>query len=347
MIRNFIISTIGMVAVTILSWILSISDGKDTFVPMLFILAVFLISRYTEGYLSGIICSFVGVVLVNYIFTYPYFHINFSISGYPITFIAMLLTSAMTSAMTTQIMQQEKLRMEAEKEKLRGNLLRAVSHDLRTPLTTIVGTTQALLDNEGRISPQKQRELLRESHDNAEWLIRMVENLLSITRMNSSQAKIIKSSEAAEEIVSEAVTKFKKRFPESEVQVQVPQELLIVPMDAILIEQVLINLMENAVLHGKREKEILVTLQQEGDAAVFMVKDYGVGISIEAMQHLFQGDFAGDREEADHKKNMGIGLSVCLSIVKAHGGEMSGKNAAEGGAEFSFYLPLSTEHEGK
>jgi two-component system sensor histidine kinase KdpD len=339
--KDLTITLLILTAAAAVSFLLNSIDGSDTYVPMIFVMAVFLISKYTNGYLFGIVSSFIGVILVNYIFTYPYFAFNFTISGYPITFISMFIISIMTSTMTTQIKKQERIKIEADKEKMRGNLLRAVSHDLRTPLTSILGTTSALIENGDKISVEQQRRLLQESHDEAEWLIRIVENLLSVTRMNGGKAKINKVPEAVEEIVGEAVRKFKKRFPDAGISVSVPDELLLVPMDAILIEQVVINLLENAVIHGKNKNGIAVSVIKKNDMAMFTVSDQGVGISEEAFKHLFDGYLSGKEEDdSDSKRNMGIGLSVCRSIVKVHGGELTAKNQDNGGAKFSFNLPL-------
>lgn len=335
------VTVLLLAAVSGLAFLLRLIDKSDSYVPMLFIFAVFLISRYTHGYLFGFIGSVIGIILVNYIFTYPYFAFNFTISGYPITFICMFMTSFMTSAMTTQIKNHEKVYLEAEKEKMRGNLLRAVSHDLRTPLTSIVGTTSALLDNGDKISSQQQQKLIQECHDDAEWLIRMVENLLSITRMSGDEAKIYKSLEAAEEIVGEAVRKFQKRFNNVNVSVSVPDDILFIPMDAILIEQVLLNLLENSVLHGKNTDGISLSAEKAGSNAIFTVSDHGVGIPESAFRHLFDGYLSEKNvQDSDNKRSLGIGLSVCMSIVKLHGGNMTARNKPEGGAEFSFTLPL-------
>ena len=160
----------------------------------------------------------------------------------------MLAVSIVVSTLTTQIKQQEKLRAEAEKEKMRGNLLRAVSHDIRTPLTSIVGGVNAILDSGDRMPPETQTALLTDIRTEAQWLVGVVENLLSVTRI-SGASNIHKELEAGEELLSAASVKFRKRFPEITVAIRAPEELLMIPMDAILIEQVLINLMENAALH--------------------------------------------------------------------------------------------------
>lgn len=339
--HDSIITVLILAGVTVLSFILKTFDGNDAYVPMIFVTAIFFVSRYTTGYLYGILSSVVGVFMVNFIFTYPYFELNFTISGYPITFVSMFLTSVMTSAMTTRIKQQEEIRLEVEKEKIRGNLLRAVSHDLRTPLTSIIGSISALIENEDKVTALQQKELLFECREEAQWLVRMVENLLSVTRMNDGEANIKKSPEAVEEIVSEAIRKFKKNFPDTEISVSVPQELLMVPMDPILIEQVIINLLENSVIHGKRNTGISLQVIEKGNDAIITVSDSGVGIQENVFNHIFDGYGTGNLEEqADKKRNMGIGLSVCKSIVNVHGGELTAKNKAEGGAVFSFSLPL-------
>ena len=315
---------------------------SDSYSLMIFMLAVFLISRFTHGRIYGIVSSVMAVICVNYFFTYPYFAFDFTLPGYPLTFIVMLVTSLITSTMTMQIKHQHEIKAEAENEKMRGNLLRAVSHDLRTPLTSIVGATSAVLDNEEVLTLEKKRELLEEVKNDAQWLIRMVENLLSITRINGGDTKIIKSEEAAEEIISDSVAKFKKRFPEATVSVTVPDELIFVPMDPILIGQVLINLLENALIHGKRNDGIYVLLERTGDYASFFVRDHGVGIPEGSLKNLFSGHIEGETENSgDKKKNMGIGLSVCKTIVEAHGGEMTAENIPRGGCVFKFTLPIT------
>ena len=330
----------------ILCALLRMIDSSDVFVALIFECAVVLVSRFTDGYLFGLLASFLGVFGVNWIFTYPYMQLNFTISGYPLTFLVMLAVSVVVSALTTQIKQQEKLRAEAEKEKMRGNLLRAVSHDIRTPLTAIVGGIDAILENGEKLSPETRTSLLENMRDESNWLIGVVENLLSVTRM-SGASNIKKELEAGEEVLSAAAMKFQRHYPATRVEISAPDTLLMIPMDIILIEQVLINLMENAVQHGKTTTKIDLRLKQDGAFAVFSVSDDGQGIAKELLPHLFDGYLTRDQEEiSDQRRNMGIGLSVCKSIVQAHGGAMRASNRPAGGALLQFTLPLEeTSHE--
>ena len=182
-------ATAFAVAVLLCAMLRRISDG-DGYVSLLFVLAVAVVSRWTQGYFWGIFASFCGVVCVNYVFTFPYWEFNFTMTGYPLTFLTMLAVSVMISAMTTQIKKQERLRVETEKESMRANLLRAMSHDIRTPLTSIVGNTAAILESNGGFSKEQETKLLQDVNEDAQWLIRMVENILSITRISGEQTRL-------------------------------------------------------------------------------------------------------------------------------------------------------------
>lgn len=342
--KNCLITAAILGAATLFCFILQQFVTTDTHVPLLFVLAVLFVSRFTDGYIYGIAASMVAVIGVNYVFTYPYFAINFTITGYPLTFIAMLAAAVIVSTLTTQIKQQEQIRLEAEKEKMRGNLLRAVSHDIRTPLTSIVGSASGILDNRDVLTEDKVFELVSDIREEAQWLIRIVENLLSVTRINGENAKINAEDEIVEEIISSAVIKFRKRFPDVEVRVDMPQDVLMVPMDGILIEQVLVNLLENSVLHGKDTRVIQIGVIKEEERLLFGVRDDGQGIKESVLPVMFEGSLQSiEGEESDSKRNMGIGLSVCMSIVKAHGGDMEAENMPKGGAKVTFWLPFKEE----
>ena len=317
-------------------------SSSDVHVPLIFVLAVLIISLITDGYFYGIIAAVVSVFTVNFAFTYPYAKMDFSIYGYPLTFITMLTVGCAVSTLTTRLKAQERLKAESEREKMRANLLRAVSHDLRTPLTSICGSIAAVIDGEESLPASEKEELLKGAKDDAEWLCRMVENLLSVTKISDTPGHIRKEQEMLEEVLSEAVVKFKKHVSGVSVSVFVPDNLLFVPMDAMLIEQLLLNLMENAVSHGRCDK-IKICAEPSGKFLNISVSDNGTGIEPALLKKLFEGNQINNKP-VDSSRGMGIGLSLCRAIVQAHGGEISAVNLPEGGACISFSLSLKEEH---
>ncbi len=332
----------GLYLVSVLGCLLlrSFDPHNDTsYVAMIFLLDMFLTAYWTEGYLLGLLVAVLGVFSVDFIFTYPFWHISFTLTGFPLTFLVMMTISILTAAVTSRAKQTEQIRREAEREKMYADLLRAVSHDIRTPLTSIVGATNVLMEQDGELTPEQRKQLLQCTNEDAEWLIRIVENLLSITRINNTEeARLKKAPEAAEEVIASAVAKTRKHYPNVDIQVNIPDELVMVPMDPLLIEQVLVNLLENAVIHGETH-QIVVTLRCTEDEAEFTVSDDGQGIPPTLLPRLFDGSARSDRR-SDGKRSMGIGLSVCRTVAQAHGGTIRGENKKEGGACFTVTLPM-------
>ena len=323
---------------------------SDVYVPLIFVLAVLVTSLMTEGYFYGLLAALTSVLAVNWIFTYPYMELNFTIYGYPLTFMTMLTVGFAVSTLTSRLKEQERIRSESQLEKTRANLLRAVSHDLRTPLTSISGSIAAVLDGGGDMDAEQQRELLTEARRDAEWLCRMVENLLSVTRIDSDRPELLnKEPEFPEEVIAETVEKFRRKNPEMCVSVSVPEEAFFVDMDAMLIEQVLLNIMDNSVLHGKSADHIFIDLKKADRHAIISLRDNGQGIDPRQLSSLFEGSIHKD-SVPDKSRGMGIGLSVCRTIIQAHGGEISACNLPEGGACFTFTLPMEeekNEHKGQ
>lgn len=311
----------------------------DNYISMVYTFAVFLIARFTKSVFYGVAASVISIFAINYVFTFPYFAFNFTLPGYLLTTICVLSITLATSTLTARIKRQGALRAQVEKEKMRANLLRAISHDLRTPLTTIHGSCCALLDTQETLSPKQRRELLLGICQDSEWLIRLVENLLSVTRITDAQSvRLHKTPEAAEEVLESACTKFAKRYPGIALSVQMPPQVLILPMDAVLIEQTVSNLLENAVLHGKSTTTISICVKQQHQEAVFEIADNGAGIASALLPNIFSDHI--DRTDPDATRSMGIGLSVCRTIVEAHGGAISARNEPGGGAVFRFTLPM-------
>ena len=338
--RDLIVTALILFVAVAFCILLQRLDPSAGFATPVFVLTVLLTSRLTTGYFWGLFSAVLGVIAVNFFFTFPYWAFNLTITGYPLSFLTFLSVSVITSALTTKTRQLDRLRMENEKIKMRADLLRSVSHDIRTPLTSIIGSTSAVLDNP-ELSPEDRRTLLEDVKHEAQWLIRVVENLLSITRIGSDQApELSKQPEPAEEVLAEAAQKARKRLPQIKFSVDVPEELLMVPMDPILIEQVLSNLIENAVNHGVTTTAIHLSVQKDGDFAAFSVRDNGQGIAPALLPHLFDYSIRHTLSPiGDGKRNMGLGLSVCSAVVKAHGGRLTAHNHPDG-AEFIFCLPM-------
>ena len=310
-----------------------------TMVPMIFVLGVFLVSWKTQGYFWGITCSLISVLAVNWAFTYPYWAFDLISPECISSAVVMLIVAIMTGALTTRLKQQEKLKAEAEKERMRGNLLRAVSHDLRTPLTSIYGACSAMIENFDDISPERHLLLLKDVRSDAQWLVRMVENLLSVTRIDGEKVRLAMHNTVLEELIDAVLVKFRKHYPRQTVRVQLPDTFVSISMDPVLIEQVLMNLLENAVFHAAGMQNLWLKVEIRENLVHFSVEDDGCGIHPDRISNLFSG--LPDRgAEADQSRNMGIGLSVCQTIVKAHGSKIHAANRPEGGAVFSFALKM-------
>ena len=165
----------------------------QTLVPMIFVFGVFLISLKTHGYCYGIVSAVLSVFAVNFAFTYPYYTLDFFVEESILSAIIMLVVAVSTSTLNSRIRDQENLRAESEKERMRGNMLRAISHDLRTPLTSIYGSSSTLISKKDALSEEQQLKLLGEIQEDSEWLIRMVENLLAVTRIDGAKVKVVKT----------------------------------------------------------------------------------------------------------------------------------------------------------
>lgn len=323
-------------------WMQEIFDTK-TLIPMIFVLGVFLVSLKTQGYFWGITASLLSVLAVNYAFTYPYYAFDLISPECVASAVVMLLVAILTGTLTTQIKHQEKIKAETEKERMRANLLRAVSHDLRTPLTTIYGSCSAIMENYDTLHKAQQLKLLGEIRQDSEWLIRMVENLLSVTRIGDKNVEISKLPTVLEELIDAVLVKFHKRCPDQQVQVDIPEDFISIPMDAMLMEQVLINILENAVNHAKGMTELKLTVTTENALALFCISDNGCGIAADRIDRIFTGYLDQEIVPADGRRsNMGIGLSVCAAIIKAHGSEIHAENNETGGASFYFSLELES-----
>lgn len=344
---SLLITVCAIVIATALAFLYhQINETGTANIGLIYILMVILVSYHTDKYRYGIIAAIVSVFFINFLFTYPFFRFNFTMTGYPFTFLVMYFISILTSATTfhlkdqaRKIKEDEKLIAEAEKEKLRANLLRAVSHDLRTPLTSMIGASSSWLENEDSLSAFQKRELVAQIYEDANWLLHMVENLLSVTRITvTGEHSLKKSAEPVEEVLFDAISTVKKRYPDLTVHAHVPEDFLIAPMDPLLIKQVIMNLLENTYFHAPSAKPTECFLDSDKTSVRIHVLDHGDGISPDRLEDIFDAVPSAPTSASDTRKGMGIGLSICKAIVIAHGGKIYARNH-EDGAEFYFTLP--------
>jgi two-component system sensor histidine kinase KdpD len=238
---------------------------------------------------------------------------------------------------------EERHRLNIEKERLRNNLLRSISHDLRTPLTAIAGGSEFLLDRSKDIDEDTRRSLLVDIHSDAVWLGSMVENLLNMARIQDGKLLIKKQTEIVDDIIGEALSRVTKNLGKHSLSYIPSEGILLVSIDAQLIIQVLINLLGNAIGHTRADCHIVVKTERRGKDIEFSVSDDGGGMSKDILDHLFESFGTSGNRASENRRGAGVGLSICKAIISAHGGSITGRNNSEGGATFSFLLPAEEE----
>ncbi len=228
----------------------------------------------------------------------------------------------------------------AENEQLRANLLRAISHDLRTPLTAISGNASNLISNAFSFDEKTKLSIYKDIYHDSLWLINLVENLLSITRLEEGRMNINFTPELVEEVVAEAIKHVHKREGGQKITVIHKDELLLAKMDTRLIIQVIINILDNAIKYTSLDSTITVTTEKQKDKVVISIADNGPGIPDELKERVFDMFYTGANKIADSRRSIGIGLALCKSIINAHGGEIFVKDNVPSGAIFTFTLPV-------
>jgi len=357
---GYLASTAAVAIAAAFGWLV-FPRGELADVVMVFLLGVMLVaSRF--GYGPSIFAAALSVVAFDFFFVPPYFSLAVSDLRHVVTFAVMFLVAVVISHLTRRIREQadaallreersaalhaltrelseaatrEALR--AETEQLRNALLSSVSHDLRTPLAVVTGAASTLLDPSGPTDEASRRELLSTIHEEAERLGRLVRNLLDMTRLDAGALKMMKELQPIEEVVGAALNRVEDRLLDREVKTELPDDLPLVPLDAILIEQVLINLLENATKYTPRGTAIVVAASAKDDMVEVVVADHGLGVPEEDRERVFDKFF---RRGESERGGAGLGLTICRGIVTAHGGKIWLDSRLGGGAAFHFTLPL-------
>ena len=228
----------------------------------------------------------------------------------------------------------------AENEQLRANLLRAISHDLRTPLTAISGNASNLISNAASFDEQTKLSIYNDIYHDSMWLINLVENLLSITRLEEGRMNLNFTTELVDEVVAEAIKHVHQRERGQKITVIHKDELLLAKMDTRLIIQVIINILDNAMKYTPTDSLVTVITEKQNDKAVISIADNGAGIPDELKERVFDMFYTGAKKLADSRRSIGLGLALCKSIISVHNGEIFVKDNVPSGAIFTFTLPI-------
>ena len=246
---------------------------------------------------------------------------------------------ALTLENSRNTKEKEAAKLQAENEKLRANLLRSISHDLRTPLTSISGNASILLSDSENLDVDARKQMYGDIYDDSAWLHNLVENLLAVTKIEEGRMELKTQPQLAEEIVSEAMQHISRKRSEHTITVTHENDLLLAQCDAKLIVQTIINLVDNAIKYSPAGSNIWVSTRWEDSMAVFTVADDGPGIPDQEKKQIFQMFYTGSTAVADSRRSLGLGLSLCKSIVTAHGGTITVSDNQPVGTVFTFTIP--------
>ena len=312
-----------LIAATLVGLLFSGLKIPEANIIAVYILGVLIISIITSSWMYSFLASVISVLAFNFLFTVPRFTLRAYDPSYPVTFgimfLVALITGSLASRMKEYARESAQAAMQIEKEQLRADLLRSISHDLRTPLTSISGNASNLLSNENEFSQETRMQIYGDIYDDSMWLIKLVENLLSVTRIEDGR----------------------------KIEVSSDEEFILGKMDARLIVQVVINLVDNAVKYTPEGAQIRIHTGKKDGMVVVSVSDTGPGIPDEQKSKVFDMFYTGTNRAADGRRSLGLGLGLCRSIIRAHGGEIWVSDNKPQGAVFTFTLPAEevTLHE--
>lgn len=340
-----VIKSVGMIvsasAIGFFFWKLGMSEAN---IIMVYILGVLITSIITTHQIYSLMASVVSVFVFNFLFTEPRYTLSAYEKDYPVTFITMFVAAFLTGSLATQVKRQAKQAAEAslvaQKEQLRANLLRSISHDLRTPLTSISGNASNLLSNGEKFDDSTKKQLYLDIYDDSMWLINLVENLLSVTRIEEGSPNIRLQAELLDEIITEALQHISRKKTEHKISFQASEDFILVKVDARLIMQVIINIVDNAIKYTQIDSEIVITTRKQQGRAVVCIADNGPGIPDEVKPLVFDMFYSGTKSIADSRRSLGLGLSLCKSIITVHGGDLELSDNHPRGAVFTFSLPI-------
>ena len=350
---------IAHVAVTCLMLAVSTAIGvgfrqmgfADASIISLYILTTLLVAVSTTGRACTLLSSIASVVLYNFYFVAPIYTLESLDKSYLVTFAIMFVAAVVASELTRNIAQNARRAADAaavaRNEQMRANLLRSLGHDLRTPITAIAGSAAILADEDGRLAPEKRSELARAIARDARWLGDMVENVLTVTRIEDGTLSLNLAVELVDEVLAAAVEHVAQDGCHR-IRIEPSREYLFARMDVNLVIQLIVNLVSNALKYTPADSTVTLSARRAGDFVAITVADDGPGVPDADKPHIFDRFYRGDQASpVDARRGFGLGLALCRSIAEAHGGTIEVADRAPHGAAFTFTLPAEevTIHE--
>lgn len=273
--KELLYSLLILGAATLIGLLFSNLGFTEANIITIYLLAILLASLITTSRWCSLLNSLVSVLVFNFFFTEPKFTLHAYEKGYPVTFAVMFIASWITGTLAVRVKEHGKKAAEAEmlaqKEQLRANLLRSISHDLRTPLTSISGNASNLLSNSSSFDEDTKIQIYSDIYNDSMWLINLVENLLSVSRMEDGKMILHMQTELMDEIITEALRHVEKRSYKHKIKVVHEDELLLAKIDGRLIVQVIINLIDNAIKYTQPGTDIMIHSQKVGDLSLIHI----------------------------------------------------------------------------
>ena len=316
-----------LIAATLVGLLFSGLKIPEANIIAVYILGVLIISIITSSWMYSFLASVISVLAFNFLFTIPRFTLRAYDPSYPVTFgimfLVALITGSLASRMKEYARESAQAAMQIEKEQLRADLLRSISHDLRTPLTSISGNASNLLSNENEFSQETRMQIYGDIYDDSMWLIKLVENLLSVTRIEDGRMDLRMSAELMDEVIAEAMRHTDRNRDGRKIEVSSDEEFILGKMDARLIVQVVINLVDNAVKYTPEGAQIRIHTGKKDGMVVVSVSDTGPGIPDEQKSKVFDMFYTGTNRAADGRRSWDWGWD-CADPLSGRTGEKYG-----------------------
>lgn len=344
---NVGVTLVVFLVTVVVAQALDAAGFSDATPVMVYVLGVIVTAMLTSGRRYCFLATVLAVLGCNYFMVTP--RLSFAVSSldYLGTLAALFVVALLASQLVTLMRQNARASMEAslvaQDAQLRSDLLRSVSHDLRTPLTSISGSADMLLDDQADLSQEERERLLKDIYDDSVWLTDVVENLLAATRIEHGSVKLRLRCESVSEVVEEALAHVSRDVARHTLVVEPSDDLLLAHMDGRVIAHVIVNLVNNAIYHTPEGSTITISAWREDGMCAIRVADDGPGVPAEDKERVFEAFYTAPAASPDSSRGLGLGLSLCRSIVEAHGGTIYVEDVAPHGAAFVFTLPAEEE----